>query len=135
MRQKPVLTLDDARRVAEAARRKAQENQWKVVIAIVDDGGHLVYLERMDDVQLGSVTVAQEKARTAILFRRPTAAIEQAVAGGRNVMLRLPGATPIEGGLPLVHEGQYLGAIGISGVQSHQDGVIAAAAVEALAAG
>ena len=135
MRQKYALTLEDARRVAAAAHRKALENHWSVVIAIVDDGGHLVYFERMDNVQLGSATVAIEKAKTALSFRRPSQALESAVAGGRMVMLRLPGATPIEGGVPLIHEGEYLGAVGISGVQSHQDGIIAQAAVEALQAG
>ncbi len=135
MLQKFAIGLEDARRIAAAAHQKALENEWKVVIAVVDDGGHLVYLERMDHVQLGSVTVAIEKAKTALLFKRPSAAIESAIAGGRTVMLNLPGATPIEGGLPLMHEGQCLGAIGISGVQSNQDGIIAAAGVEALTAG
>ncbi len=133
MHSKLALSLEDARLIAAAAHRKAMENHWAVVITIVDDGGNLLYLERMDNVQTGSITVSQEKARTALLFRRPTAAIESAIAGGRMVMLSLPGATPIEGGLPLVVDGHYLGAIGISGVQSQQDGVIAAAGVEALA--
>jgi uncharacterized protein GlcG (DUF336 family) len=133
MRQKFALTLEDARRVAAAAQRTAAENQWGVVIAIVDDGGHLVLFERMDNVQLGSVTVAVEKAKTALCFRRPSQAIESAVAGGRLVMLSLPGATPIEGGVPLIHQGEYIGAVGISGVQSHQDGIIAQAAAAALA--
>lgn len=135
MRQKFALTLEDARRVAAAAHRKALENHWAVAIAVVDDGGHLMYFERMDNVQLGSATVAQEKAKTALAFRRPSQAFESAVSGGRMVMLRLPGATPIEGGVPLVHEGEYLGAVGISGVQSHQDGIIAQAGAEALQGG
>jgi len=132
MRQKYALTLDDARRVAAAAHQTALENQWKVVISIVDEGGQLVYLERMDDVQSGSVTVSMEKARTAIAFRRPSQALEAAISGGRTVMLKLPGATPIEGGVPLVYEGDFVGAIGVSGVQSNQDGIIAKAGADAL---
>ncbi|MFO1253265.1 MAG: heme-binding protein [Inhella sp.] len=127
------LTLEDARRVAAAARAKAVAEGWNVVIAIVDAGAHLMLLERADGTQLGSVEVAQAKARTAILFKRPTQAFEEAVQGGRMVMLGLPGATPIEGGLPLVAaDGHYLGAIGVSGVLSRQDGQIAAAGVAAL---
>ncbi len=129
----PQLTLEDARRVAAAARAQAVAEGWDVVIAIVDAGAHLMFLERADGTQLGSVEVAQAKARTAILFKRPTKALEDAVQGGRTVMLSLPGATPIEGGLPLISaDGHYLGAIGISGVLSSQDGQIAAAGVAAL---
>jgi len=132
MYQKYALTREDARRVAVAAHKTALENQWNVVISIVDEGGQLVYLERMDDVQSGSVTVSMEKAKTAIAFRRPTQALEAAIAGGRTVMLNLPGATPIEGGVPLVYEGDFVGAIGVSGVQSSQDGIIAKAGADAL---
>jgi uncharacterized protein GlcG (DUF336 family) len=135
MRQKHALTLDDARRVAAAAHATALANQWAVVIAVVDDGANLLYFERMDEVQLGSATVAIEKAKTAIAFRRPSQALEAAVAGGRVAMLRLPGATPIEGGVPLIYEGVYVGAIGISGVQSAQDGIIAQAGAAALVPG
>ena len=133
MRNKPALTLADAKRVAAAAEAEAVKNGWNVVIAIHDDGGNLLYLQRMDGTQVGSVVVAQEKARTAVLFKRPSKAIEDAVAGGRTVMLAMPGATPIEGGLPLVYEGEVVGAIGISGVQSFQDGIIAKAGADALA--
>jgi uncharacterized protein GlcG (DUF336 family) len=132
MRQKYAITLEDARRVAKAAHQTAIENKWNVVISVVDDGGHLVYFERMDDVQSGSVTVSIEKAKTAIAFRRPTQALESAISGGRTVMLKLSGATPIEGGVPLVHEGHFVGAIGVSGVQSSQDGIIAHSGAEAL---
>lgn len=133
MRNKPALTLEDAKRVAAAAEAEAVKNGWNVVIAIHDDGGNLLYLQRMDGTQVGSVVVAQEKGRTAVLFKRPSKAIEDVVAGGRTVMLAMPGATPIEGGLPLVYEGEVVGAIGVSGVQSFQDGIIAKAGVEALA--
>ena len=123
------LSIDDAKQIANACRTCALENGWNVVIAIVDDGGHTMYLERLDGTQKASSVVAQEKAKTALLFKRPTQAIEAVVAKGRNVMMMLPGATPIEGGLPLVRDSQFVGAIGISGVQSHEDGVVAAAGV------
>jgi len=123
------LSIDDAKNIATACKACAVQNGWNVVIAIVDDGGHTMYLERLDGTQKASSVVAQEKAKTALLFKRPTQAIEAVVAKGRNVMMMLPGATPIEGGLPLVRDGQFVGAIGISGVQSHEDGVVAAAGV------
>ncbi len=126
------LSLEDAKRVATAARLEAEKNSWPVVIAIADDGGHLMYLERMDGTQKASSKIAEEKARTAILFKRPTKAIEEAVLSGRIVMLELPGAVPIEGGVPLAKNGRYLGAIGVSGVQSFQDAIIAQAGVAAL---
>lgn len=133
MYNKFALTLDDARAVVAAARAKALENNWNVVIAVLDEGGYLMALERMDRTQLGSIQVAQDKARTAYLFRRPSKKLEDVIAAGRLVMLNLPGATPIEGGLPLMFQGELIGAIGVSGVQSSQDGIIAEAGA-ALAA-
>ena len=124
-----MLTLDDAKRIAAAAQAEAVKNGWKVVIAILDEGGHLMYLERMDGTQKASVRVAEEKGRTAILFKRPTKLFEEAVNGGRVSVLSLPGAVAVDGGLPLIRDGEFLGAIGVSGVQSHQDGIIAAAGV------
>ena len=132
MFQQPVLSLDDAQRVAAAARAEAEKNHWAVVIAVVDDGGHLMYLERMDGCQKASSRIAEKKARTAILFKRPTKAIEDVVLAGRSVMMVMPGAVPIEGGVPLVKDGHFLGAIGVSGVQSSQDGEIARAGAAAL---
>jgi uncharacterized protein GlcG (DUF336 family) len=87
----------------------------------------------MDEAPVGSIVVAQEKARTAFLFRRSTKSIEEVVAGGRSVMLKLPGATPIEGGLPLLNDGHIVGSIGVSGVQSPQDAQIARAGVDVAA--
>jgi glc operon protein GlcG len=127
MYNKFALTLEDAKAIANTARAKAVENSWNVVIVVLDEGGHLMYLERMDRTQLGSVQVAQEKARSAYLFRRPTKKFEEIVTGGRLVMLSLPGAMPVEGGLPLMVNGELIGAIGVSGVQSTQDGIIAEA--------
>jgi len=132
MFQQPALSLDDAKRVAAAARVEAEKNGWAVVIAVADDGGHLMYLERMDGCQKASSRIAEKKARTAILFKRPTKAIEDLVLEGRPVMMGLPGAVPLEGGVPLIKDGHFLGAIGVSGVQSYQDGVIARAGVAAL---
>jgi glc operon protein GlcG len=133
MYDKKGLTLADAKAIAAAAEAEALKNQWRVTISVVDDGGNLLYLQRLDDAPVGSVTVSQEKARTAFLFKRTTKSIEEAIAGGRTVMLALPGATPIEGGLPLLHEGRVVGAIGVSGVQSSQDAQIAQAGVEVAA--
>lgn len=133
MRTKHGLTLADAKRVAAAAEAEAVRQGWNVVIAIQDDGGNLLYLQRMDDTQIGSVGVAQEKALTAIRFKRPSKAFEEAVAGGRMVMTTLPGATPIEGGLPLLYRGEVVGAIGVSGVLSSQDGIVAKAGADVLA--
>lgn len=126
------LTLEVAKQIAAQAEAEARKNNWNVVIAIVDDGANLIYLQRMDETQIGSVEVAQEKAKTSVKFKRPTKALEDAVAGGRNVVLRLPGAIPVEGGLPLTVDGKIIGAIGVSGVQSNQDGIIAKAGADSL---
>jgi glc operon protein GlcG len=128
------LTLAAAKEIAAAAAAEARANDWAVVIAVVDAGGHLVYLERMDRVQTGSVEVATEKARTSAAFRRPTAAFQEGIAGGNAAMLGLRQALPLEGGLPFMLDGAVVGAIGVSGVTSQQDGVIAAAGVRAFEA-
>jgi uncharacterized protein GlcG (DUF336 family) len=130
---KKALSLSVAKQIAEAAGKHASENKWNVCIAIVDDGGHLIYSQRMDGTQTGSVLVSQRKAQTAIGFKRPSKTFEEGVAGGRNALLGLPGATPLEGGLPISIEGQMIGAIGVSGVTAQQDGQIAQAGVDALA--
>jgi glc operon protein GlcG len=132
MLQHAALSLEDAKRVAAAARAEAEKNGWAIVIAVVDDGGHLMYLERMDGTQKASSRIAEAKGRTAILFKRPTKAIEDIVLEGRTVMMGLPGAVPLEGGVPLVKDGQFLGGIGVSGVQSFQDGIVARAGAAAL---
>ena len=132
MFQHAALSLEDAKRVAAAARAEAEKNGWAIVIAVVDDGGHLMYLERMDGTQKASSRIAEAKGRTAILFKRPTKAIEDNVKEGRTVMMVLPGAVPLEGGVPLMKDGQFVGGIGVSGVQSFQDGVVARAGAAAL---
>lgn len=126
------LTLEVAKQMAAAAEVEAKKNNWNVVIAVVDDGANLIYLQKMDETQIGSIEVAQEKAKTAVRFKRPTKALEDAVAGGRNVVLRLPGALPVEGGLPIMADGKIIGGIGVSGVLSSQDGQIAKAGADAL---
>jgi uncharacterized protein GlcG (DUF336 family) len=103
-----------------------------MVICIMDEGGNLMYLERMDDSQLGSVTIAQGKAHTALAFKRPTKMMEDGVVAGRTATLSLPGAVMIEGGLPLTVDGKVIGSIGVSGGTSVQDGLIAKAGVDAF---
>ena len=131
---KTVLTLEAAKQILAAAQTEARRNGWTMVICVVDDGAHVICLERMDGTQIASVTVAQDKAATAVRFKRPTKALEEAVAGGRLVVMKLGGATPIEGGLPIVVDGQVIGGIGVSGGTSPQDGVAAAAGLAVLEA-
>ncbi|MBI5431028.1 MAG: heme-binding protein [Nitrosomonadales bacterium] len=129
---KPILTLEDARRIASAAEAEALANNWKVVIAVVDDGGHLLYLQRSHDTQFGSVETAICKAHAAVAFQRPTKASEDAVQSGRLIHLALPGVIPAEGGVPLILGDIVVGGLGISGVRSFQDGQVAAAGAAAL---
>jgi len=129
---KKALTLAVAKRIAAAAEEAANKNNWNMFIAVVDDGGNLMYLERMDDSQLASLDVSIAKARCALLFKRPTKAMEDAVAGGRTVVMTLPNAVPVEGGLPLMAYGKIVGAIGISGATSPQDGIVAKAGADEL---
>lgn len=128
------LSIDDAKKMAAAARAEAEKNGWKVVIAIVDDGGHLMYLERADGTQKASSVIAVEKAKTAIMFKRPSLALEEVVAKGRVAVLSMPGATTVEGGVPLIVDDQFVGAIGVSGVQSSQDAQVAKAGAAVLSA-
>lgn len=131
MQAKYQIDLDDARRVAAAAELEALNNASQVVIAIVDDGGHLMYLQR-DKAQLGSIEIAIEKAKTALMFRRPGQFWEEVLANGRQGYLSVTGILALEGGVPLEHEGQIVGAIGISGAKSIEDGIIAKAGAAAL---
>ena len=128
------INLDTAKRVTAPAIAEARKNQWTMVVAIVDISGDLVYLERMDDTQVGSVDVAISKARSAARFKRPTKAFQDALAAGGEGLriLALQGAIPVDGGVPLVVGGKIVGAIGASGGTSAQDGQVAAAGVAAL---
>jgi uncharacterized protein GlcG (DUF336 family) len=131
---KKVLTLEAAKQLASTVADLAMKNDWKMVTAIVDDGGNLLYLERMDQAQSGSIDVAIQKAKTAIAFKRSTKSFEERTLAGRNVLLGLPGVVPIEGGLPVIVDGQFIGAIGVSGGSSEQDGIAAQAAIDAFRA-
>ena len=131
MEQKYILDLASAKRIAAAAEQEATDNGWNVVIAIVDDGANLMYLQR-EKVQLGSIDVAIKKAEVALNFRRPTKYWEDMVTNGRQGYLAMPGMLPLEGGLPIIYNNEMIGAIGISGVKSDEDGIIARAGVAAL---
>jgi glc operon protein GlcG len=131
MLTKPVLTLEDAKRIASAADAEARANNWSVTIAVVDDGGHLLYLQRSHDTQFGSVETAIMKANAAVAFKRPTKTSEDAVLSGRLIHLALPGVIPAEGGVPVLRDGVVIGGVGVSGVRSFQDGQIAQAGTAA----
>src|SRR5437899_1044946 len=126
------ITLEDAKKATAAAEAEARKNNWNVAIAVLDAGANLIFFEKMDDTQLGSVNIAIGKARTAVNFKRPTKAIEDIVAGGRQAFLALEGITPLQGGLPVVADGKVIGAVGVSGVMSSQDEQVAQAAVNVL---
>ncbi|HLW21272.1 MAG TPA: heme-binding protein [Cyclobacteriaceae bacterium] len=128
--EQKVLTLAEAQLMMAAAEKRAKQDNWNVVISIVDAGGHLICLHRMDGAQIGSVEVSQKKALASVLFKRPTKAFEDAINGGNNGILLLPNVIASEGGVPIVHEGKVIGAIGVSGVTSAQDGIIANAALK-----
>jgi glc operon protein GlcG len=128
------ISLAQAHKIVEAAEAEANKQKWPVAIAIVDGAGHLVLLHRLDNTQYGSVEVAIEKAKTSALFRRPTKAFEELLEkGGSNLrILKLPGALPLEGGLPIIVDGKLIGAIGVSGVKSTEDAQVAGAGIAAL---
>lgn len=131
---KKTLNLAIAKQIAAAAEKEAAKNGWMMYITVLDDGANIVYLERLDDAQLGSFEVSIEKAKTAVMFKRPSKAFEDQVAAGRNALLKLPGALPVEGGIPLMADGKVIGAIGVSGGTSQQDAQVAQAGVAALEA-
>ena len=128
------ISLENAKKAAAPAIAEATKNNWTVAVAIVDPSGNLVYYEKMDNTQLGSANVAVDKARSAALYKRPTKAFQDALAaGGDSVrLLRLQGAVPVEGGIPLLLEGKIVGAIGVSGATSAQDAQCAKAGADAF---
>jgi glc operon protein GlcG len=128
------ITLDNAKKAAAPALAEARKNNWTMAVAIVDTGGNLVYFEKMDETQTGSVTVSIDKARSAALFKRPTKAFQETLASGGDGLrvLGLAKAVPVEGGIPLVMGGKIVGAIGLSGGTSAQDGQCAQAGANAL---
>jgi glc operon protein GlcG len=128
------IGLEDAKKAAAPALAEARKNSWMMAVAIVDTSGNLIYYEKMDGTQLASANIALEKARSATAFKRPTKALQDVVAAGGDGLriLGLPGAVPVEGGIPLVAGGKIIGAIGVSGGTSQQDGQCAAAGAAAI---
>lgn len=128
------ISLEDAKKAAAPALAEAVKNHWNMAVAIVDPSGNLVYYEKMDNTQLGSANVAIDKARSAALYKRPTKALQDALAAGGDGLriLRLQGATPVEGGIPMIMDGKIVGAIGVSGATSAQDGQCAKAGADAI---
>jgi uncharacterized protein GlcG (DUF336 family) len=130
----PPISLEAAKKVVAPALAEAAKNSWAMAVAIVDPSGNLVYYEKMDNTQLGSAHIAVEKARTAAQFKRPTKAFQDALANGAENLriLGLPGVVPSDGGFPLLIDGKIVGAIGVSGGTSAQDGQCAKAGADSL---
>jgi uncharacterized protein GlcG (DUF336 family) len=128
------INLEHAKKVVAGAEAEARKNHWSMAIAVLDSGGHLVMLERMDGTQLGSIEVARDKAYSAVLYRRPTKVFQDLVGqGGANLrLLGLRGASVLEGGIPLIVDGKVIGAVGVSGAASEQDAQVAKAGADAL---
>ncbi len=127
------ITLEQAKKTMAGAEAEAKKNNWPVVIVILDSGGNLVMLQRLDNAQWGSVEIAKEKARSAVALRRPTKVLQDLVAqGGANLRLLNVGYSVLEGGIPIVMDGKIIGSIGVSGVTSQQDAQIAQAGIDAL---
>jgi len=128
------ISLENAKKAAAPAVAEAAKNNWAMAVAIVDPSGNLVYYEKMDNTQLGSANVAIDKARSAALFKRPTKALQDALAAGGDGLriLKIQGAVPVEGGIPLIMDGKIVGAIGVSGGSSAQDAQCAKAGADVL---
>jgi glc operon protein GlcG len=127
--RKPTLTLDIAKDIVQAAEKKALANHWAMVIAVLDDGANLLCLERMDSAPIGSLEVAQKKARSAVIFKSPTKDFADGLAKGATALLKLD-ILPFEGGIPLVIDGKIVGSIGVSGGAAEQDGQVAKAGAD-----
>jgi glc operon protein GlcG len=128
------VSVENAKKAAVVALEEARKGTWKMAVAVVDTGGVLVYYEKMDNTQIGSADIAIEKARTAVRFKRPSKTFQDLVAGGGAGLriLGLPGAVPIEGGIPLIMDGKIVGAIGVSGDSADHDGICAQAGAGTL---
>ena len=134
MKTRPCLTHDDVTRLLEAARDEARREGWHVTIAVVDDGGHALGLWRRDGASPASAAIAMEKARTSAMGRRESKGYEDMINQGRTAFVTVPLAGMLEGGVPIVVDGQVVGAVGVSGVKSDQDAQVARAAITALLA-
>ncbi|MEC5162159.1 glc operon protein GlcG [Janthinobacterium sp. CG_23.3] len=133
MQSKPILTLDDVKKIAAAAEAEALANKWAVAISIVDDGGHMLWFQRMDGAAPISSHIAPAKAKTAALGQRESRVYEEMINNGRVSFLSAPEiAGMLEGGVPIVVDGYYVGAVGVSGVKSSEDAQIAKAGIAAL---
>lgn len=132
MQTRAVLTLEDCEKIMAAAQAEALRNKWAVAIAILDDGGHLLHFVRMDGATPANATIAIEKGRTSALSRRPSGFWEQRIRDGRLAMLKMPGILPVQGGLPIFVNAVCVGAVGVSGVQSHEDEQIAKAGIDTV---
>lgn len=130
----PSITLEQAKTLLTAAEAEAKKQKWPVAIAVMDPSGNLVAFQKLDNTQIGSIDIAQAKAKSAALFRRPTKAFEDLLAmGGANLrILKLPHAFPVEGGIPIILDGKVIGAVGVSGVKSSEDAQVAQAGIDAL---
>ena len=127
------ISLEQAKKVMAGAEAEAKKNNWPVVIAILDSGGQLVMLQRLDNAQWGSVEIAKEKARSSVALRRPTKALQDLIAqGGANLRLLNIGYSVLEGGIPIIADGKIIGSVGVSGVTSQQDAQIAQAGIDAM---
>lgn len=126
------IGVELARKIASAAIAEARRQGWTIAVAVVDGGGDLVYFERIDHTQAAGSEIAQDKARTAARFKRPTKMLEAGVQAGRLAILGLPGAVPLDGGLPIIIDGALVGGIGVSGASSEQDGLCAQAGVDVV---
>jgi len=132
MNRKAVLSQTEVQQIIKAARAEAQANQWAVTIVVVDDGGHPLALERLDGCAPGSAYIATEKARTSALGRRESKSYEDMVNGGRYAFLSAPLLTSLEGGVPIIFDGQVIGAVGVSGVKPEQDAQVAKAGAQCV---
>ena len=132
MKTRPLLTLEDCEKISAAAFAEARAHGWVVAVAILDDGGHLLHFARMDGATPANAAIAVEKGRTAALSRRTSGNWEQRIKDGRTSMLKMPGILPVQGGVPVLADGHCVGAVGVSGVQSHEDEQIAVAGIAAV---
>lgn len=131
MKTKPILTAEDCDKIYAACREEALKNKWNVTVAIVDDGGHVLLLKRMDGAAPVTAEIAVEKSRSAAIARRSTKVTEDRIAAGRIALLRMP-PLPVQGGLPIMVQGECVGGIGVSGVQSHEDEQVCSAGLAVL---